>query len=58
MTMVCFYLFVVVFLPVLKIIHVNPECEVSQKTHKKGLEKALGQMVNVIPFEGDCNFDR
>ena len=46
------------FLPVLKIVHVDPEGEVSQETHEKGLKKTLRQMIDIIPFESDADFDR
>jgi len=41
----------------LKVIHVYPESEVSQEAHEKRLKKTLSQMIDVISFEGDRDFD-
>ena len=44
--------------PVLKVVHVDPEGEVGQEAHQEGLEKALGQVVDVVTLEGDGDLDR
>ena len=42
----------------MKVVHVDPEGEVGQEAHQKGLEKALGQVVDVVTLEGDGDLDR